>query len=69
MKCDRASRLLTTDAWPNATERCPHSTGCGLGVTVPGSRIELWLIERSDRTGADVSRGLTVVTDGMVVEF
>ena len=68
MKCDRASRLLTTDAWPNATERCPHSTGCGPGVTVPGGRIELWLIEGSARTGADVSRGLTVMTDGMVVE-
>jgi len=60
---------LTTDAWQNATERCPHSTGCGLRLTVSGSRIELWLIDGSARTGADVSRGLTVVTDGMVVEF
>ena len=68
MKCDRASNLMTTDAWQN-DGALPSLDRCGLRVTVPGSRIELWLIERSDRTGADVSRGLTVVTDGMVVEF
>ena len=68
MKCDRASNLMTTDAWQN-DGALPSLDRCGLGVTLPGTRIELWLIEASAPTGADVSRGLTVVTDGMIVEF